>query len=441
MHILVDSGTYDCRNMGDVAMLQVAVQRLRALWPAATIRVFTADPAELVRHCPDALPADHHAREFWFSGSIPLGRLRKVMPSSVRRTLDRAVSTMRNSFPGVYRSGLLAWKQFRGADDGSVDDFLTTVRGTDLFVACGQGTLTDAGKTQSVHLLETALLAARAGAQIVFFGQGIGPMTDPDLLRTSRRILGRAGLITLRERLLGPRILTELGIPKARWMETGDEAIELAYRMSPTEIGGAIGVHVRRAPLAPVEAAAFKTIGRVLHGWATEHGAELLPIPISQHDRGTNDARTIAELLREQGVESDGGRALDTPAAVIAQVARCRLVVTGAYHAAVFALSQGIPVICLGGSEYYLIKFSGLIDLFPSGCQVVRFDDAELSAHLTEAIDRAWRCTDSARADLQLAAVQQIEWGREAYERVRSLVEKVPVSRHVPAGVGANTAA
>jgi colanic acid/amylovoran biosynthesis protein len=281
-------------------------------------------------------------------------------------------------------------------------------------------------------------MAARAGAQMVFLGQGIGPMTDPDLLRTSRRILARAGLIALRERLLGPRLLTKLAIPNARWMVTGDEAIELAYRMRSPEPGRAIGVHVRRAPLAPVEAEAFRAIGRVLHRFATEHDTELLPIPISQHSSGTNDARTIAELLREQGLESDGGRALDTPAAVIAQVAYCRVVVTGAYHAAVFALSQGIPVICLGGSEYYLNKFSGLIDLFPSGCQVVRFDDPELSRHLTEAMDSAWRCSDASRADLQLAAARQIEWGLQAYERVRSLVDEAPISRPVPAGMGAD---
>ena len=51
MNILVDSCSYNCQNAGDLAMLTVAVSRLRELWPSAAIAVVTNAPALVARHC------------------------------------------------------------------------------------------------------------------------------------------------------------------------------------------------------------------------------------------------------------------------------------------------------------------------------------------------------------------------------------------------------
>ena len=48
----------------------------------------------------------------------------------------------------------------------------------------------------------------------------------------------------------------------------------------------------------------------------------------------------------------------------ITTIARCRLVVTGSYHAALFALSMGVPAIGIATSRYYEDKFLGLADQF-----------------------------------------------------------------------------
>ena len=45
---------------------------------------------------------------------------------------------------------------------------------------------------------------------------------------------------------------------------------------------------------------------------------------------------------------------------LIEQISRCRLVIVGSYHAAVFALAQGVSAIGLAGNAYYLQKFEGL---------------------------------------------------------------------------------
>ena len=52
--ILVDCGDYTCGNLGDVAMLQVALRRLREVFPDASLEVLTDDPGALAVHCPEA---------------------------------------------------------------------------------------------------------------------------------------------------------------------------------------------------------------------------------------------------------------------------------------------------------------------------------------------------------------------------------------------------
>ena len=104
---------------------------------------------------------------------------------------------------------------------------------------------------------------------------------------------------------------------------------------------------------------------------------------------------------------------------VIKQTARCRVVVTGAYHAAVFALAQGIPVVCLSNSPYYLAKFQGLEDLFGSGCTIVTLERARLSRKAGNG--RSKKCGTSADAVRSPSAplrLRQIEASLEAYHFV-----------------------
>src|SRR5262245_22319958 len=56
MRLLVEPGDYVFRNAGDMAMLHVAISRLAALWPSASIQVFTSEPDLLVEFRPTAIP-------------------------------------------------------------------------------------------------------------------------------------------------------------------------------------------------------------------------------------------------------------------------------------------------------------------------------------------------------------------------------------------------
>jgi colanic acid/amylovoran biosynthesis protein len=93
---------------------------------------------------------------------------------------------------------------------------------------------------------------------------------------------------------------------------------------------------------------------------------------------------------------------------VIRAAGRCRVVVTGSYHAAVFALAQGKSAVCIARSSYYAGKFQGLRNQFGDGCQVVSLECARGPELLSDAIRSAWSRADEVRPDLLQAAQEQI---------------------------------
>ncbi len=186
-----------------------------------------------------------------------------------------------------------------------------------------------------------------------------------------------------------------------------------------------IGVNVRVASYADVAPDMLSDLRTALIAAAGDHGARMTPIPIAHHG-GRMDVDTLRDLLAGLGDE-DGGASLETPQLVIARVGECRVVVSGSYHGAVFALAQGIPVVALVKSPYYVNKMAGLRDQFGIGCEIVRLDEGDVSGRIRAAIDRAWADAERVRMPLLQAAAEQIARGRRAYARLR---EVVPSARH-----------
>jgi colanic acid/amylovoran biosynthesis protein len=108
---------------------------------------------------------------------------------------------------------------------------------------------------------------------------------------------------------------------------------------------------------------------------------------------------------------------------MIKRTQACRIVVTGTFHGALFALAQGIPAVCLARAASYLNKLSGLADLFQPGCILINLDETGVPEHLSEAIEIAWSSADAWRPILLEAAERQIQWGDQAYSRIFELME------------------
>jgi colanic acid/amylovoran biosynthesis protein len=100
--------------------------------------------------------------------------------------------------------------------------------------------------------------------------------------------------------------------------------------------------------------------------------------------------------------------------------------VTGSYHAAVFAVAQGTPVVAIAASPYYAVKFLGLADLFGPGCTVVRAEGPDVAGRVLEALERAWDRSADVADGLRHAAYEQIVRSRLAYRRLTDIVGRRP---------------
>ena len=367
MRILIVHGEPPHRHRGDVAMLQVAVERMRALWPHAEIAVVTGDPALLAQLVPSAAPVQ-----------LTSGRMTRLLR--------------------------------RGAD---------TLAGVDLLVAIGGGYLNDVDPEQTERVLATLEQAQARGIPCVMFGQGIGPLRDPRLREMAARVLPGCALIALRESVTGAPLLEELGVPNENVTVTGDDAIPLARAGAPETLGEGLAVNHRLASYIGTDDDATGIIRAAVQAAAFQRGAPLIPIPVSEWD---DDRPGTARITDGYPLVEHPEAASAPPAWAIGRLDRARIVVTSTYHLAVFALSRGLPAVCVTSSDYYRHKFQGLANLFGPGCTVVDMGGPEPGDALVAAIDTLWEGAELLRPGLLAAADRQIALGEAAYARAQTLV-------------------
>jgi polysaccharide pyruvyl transferase WcaK-like protein len=408
--IFVDHSGYHLANVGDAAMLQMAVRRLRERFPAAEILVFTYFPERLERLSPEAIPVVPRIHG--------LARRRRL-PKKVEYGLSQLWKIGAPLLPSLAPLGGWLEERLPGRD---ARDFLPALAEADLVVAAGGGYLTDAFRPHALGVLSVLRMAQRLDRPTAIMGQGIGPITDATLARSAAGVLRRTNVVTLREGVAGPGHLERWGVPASRWTVTGDDAVELAHVARDARDRDAIGVNLRVAAYAgtsgtsPVTAKVASAIERSAR-WA---GAPCVALPISYHHEDA-DLTSIRRLVGANLIVPAALERLPLPEDLALEVARCRIVVTGSYHAAVFGASQGVPVVCLTGSGYYDHKFEGLKGLFGPGVSIVRLDGPDLEERLVRAMQGAWDQAADLRTPLLAAAASQIALGREAYDAVARL--------------------
>lgn len=431
MHIVVvtplNFGQGEYQNMGDVAMLQVAVTRLSELWPNARVEVLTDSASDLRRFCPAAVPLSRPDCACWLSDDFFIGRFQRFLPKRAVIHLHAMKRSVGFRWPGVI--GALTDLRLKLRDPKglgkNLNPFNDAIKACDLMVVCGSGGFADSCREWNLFVLAAMAAAFRRGKSVVMFGQGIGPLSDAIVLSWAKHVLPRAHLIGLRGTRGDKELLEIVGVQPSKMIPTGDDALELANLVPVADQRDAIGINLRVAFYSGIQSEVIGRVGTVLQNLAERHHATLVPVPIAFHECA-NDRESIRQLLAGIDIDSDGGSTLDTPSKIMEQTARCRVVVTGAYHAAVFALAQGVPVVCLSNSSYYEAKFKGLEQLFGAGCTTITLNDPNLTEKLRDAIEDAWISADKLRLPLLSSAAEQIEKGRKAYESVKELFRSEP---------------
>ncbi|WKK12365.1 polysaccharide pyruvyl transferase family protein [Rhodococcus ruber] len=433
IRVLIDNGEYWLNNKGDLALLDVTVRRIRARWPDARIGVLTYAPGLLRAFEPTAEPVGYRRGAHWSrlgrSSRLParLGPAVVGRVSEVWWFLTNPPRQQMRKLPDSVRHPWARMKKWRSHDrDRNTVNPAARIpeaaKTASLIVAMGGGYLADVDTYQATRTLDLLEYACENGIPTAALGQGIGPIDDPVLFARAAKVLPRVDVIALREDVWGPDLLARMGVPDERICTTGDDAVELGYDAGRPEMGSDLGVCLRIADYSPVGDRARTSVRRSVQEFALGVGATLVPLIVSEHE--SEDRRSTLPLLEgypSVAVPLDRyARARDLAAAV----GRCRVLVTGAYHVAVFALSQGIPVVGLSSSKYYDGKLGGLRAMFGGGLELIHLDDHDLDALLSKSIRELWEAAPQLRPVLRERARAQIATSREVYERVFGLVER-----------------
>jgi polysaccharide pyruvyl transferase WcaK-like protein len=394
-------------------MLQVAVSRLRERWPDARIRVITDAPVELARLCPGTSPVSAAGRRIWFGEALFGNRLLEMLPPRGAAGARRVGRLVRRKWPRAAMRIVAAKCALQRKPVSELDDFFTALMSVDLLVVSGAGAITDVFAPLAVTILDLIDFVVARGSATAMFGQGVGPIEDGALYERAADVLPKVRVIGTRERVHGPPLLRSLGVPANRIFDTGDDAVELAVDRVPRATGSAVGISIRIARYSGMGDEALLGIRGALADIGQRYATQFVGLPVSRYWK-ERDAEAIASLLPPDAEVSATIDALD----IIDRIAGCRAVIAGSYHAAVFALSQGVPVVALAASDYYVWKFEGLAEAFGDGCRIVHISGVDLSARLVTTFESTWACDAHLRKHLREVAADQVARSRTAYDAI-----------------------
>jgi polysaccharide pyruvyl transferase WcaK-like protein len=421
MRILLEPGSYTCLNLGDVAMMQMAFTRLSSLWPDTRIQIITESPCLLAELCPEAVPIPVAGKRAWLQTRI-LGRFHRSLRYTLGKHADTADAALRHRMPGM-ATRLLAWKmRVRNLDFADVSSFLDAFLNADLVVVSGSGAIADPFCDRALQLMETLAMAHQLKIPSVMFSQGLGPVDNARLVSAMKQVLPDIRQIGVRESMRSPKVLTSAGVAPARICEAGDDALEMALDHASGGLGKAIGINLRMTAYSELTSDLIPALRTALSQAAHKYQAVLIPLPILR--RNEEDLRATRSVLPEAHIFSASTDA-DTPCKAIRLTSCCRLVITSSYHAAVFALGQGIPAIGLVRSQYYANKFEGLRQQFGEGCRIVDVGGG-FTDHLSQAIEWAWHSAPALRTDIVETARDLVSRSQRAYRQLPELLSGSP---------------
>jgi polysaccharide pyruvyl transferase WcaK-like protein len=419
MRVLIDHGGYNFANSGDLAMLTVASARVAAWGGSSDVRVITSEPDLVIPMGVTGQPVDLRGKELFTHRSSHAAALGAALGGVRPIPVVTNARTVLKHGP----SGLSARCAFeRHAET------------CDALVIAGGGYLNDHFPHHALSVLDLADWFLERGRPVGLFSQGLGPVRNRELRSTLRRVAAAATVVGLREPRFGQEILQELGVAGPHIRVTGDDAVELGlqeWTRNPSR-GDRVGLNIRVVAYSGMDESTARGVMTGIASAAQSLGRPIQPTPISWQP-ADDDTGAIAECLELPRPVLDEVRSPMPSLGVIRLIARCSVVVTGSYHAAVFALSMGIPTLAVSTSEYYDTKFGGLIEQFgPDGIRVVRPDTVTPPSAATRILAEILDAAPGLAPALRARAEEQVARSQSLYQHMESVLFRP--HEHPPAG-------
>lgn len=256
------------------------------------------------------------------------------------------------------------------------------IRDQDLIHILGGGNLNSIFPVQLYSRALIMLLAKVLGKPVLVTGQTIGPLDSPTDREAARCALNAVEVITVRDSGVSPSLIKELGISHPQLHIGLDDAYFIEGSPSsaldpfwlsrtpgrmPLRVGVSVHLNDDTVPLRQV-------LAHALNELALSTPIEVYFIP---HIVMSQDTRRDVPFMRDISTRLS----TDIPQRAITcqdlmkhpEPAKERLVksltaamdvvVATRYHALVFALSSGVPVLALNSGEYYNGKNLGLLEM------------------------------------------------------------------------------
>ena len=354
------SGYYGFGNLGDEALLQVIVERLRARWPGCAIDVLSADPEQTA------------------------------------------------SAYGVEATPRMDFGRVRGA-----------IERADVVLSGGGGLLQNVTSLRSLLYYGGVIRSAvRAGKRTMVFAQSIGPLDfwGRAIVRNCCRGLAAATVRDERSRAELQGLVASVRVERTAdpvfLFEPGDEPLDLAAEGLAGDDAPLVVVSVRKWQGADATAAA---LAHAVDRLAALHGARIAFLPLG----GPPDAEVATAVIRR--CASAPVLLPDYPLPQAAQViARAALVVGMRLHALIIAARLGVPFVALP----YDPKVASLCeDLdYPIGPLFVPGRPMPPADELDRRLDDAWARRGELAVHLQSVRPQIARLAERNFDVVDELV-------------------
>jgi polysaccharide pyruvyl transferase WcaK-like protein len=371
MKVLVDHGSGN--NIGDQAMLESVVSNLSDLLPNAELYVVrrAALPETIYKRL-DATPVPQYEikRPYQFANLSLLDIARRKFWSGIYRAFYASSNVHQAAFFSIIQKCKLASKiMLTGSDNITLGDYCANF---DSLHVAGGGNLTDTFPYHLFHrvaLMETFYIQQKP---IILTGQQIGPFSSRLHKSLVIRALKHASFIGLREPTLSVEILQEGGVDRHKYSVMGDDALGLLNVDKSDEPLIKSRTHYHQYSYFVVNIRIGRTyakehekhlrlLAQVVDQLASHYRlpALVVPIALQESDSDIESGHRLAALTTTAQVEVLEKSDL-SPIDVKSIIGSSLGAVGVSYHFCTFALSQGVPAVCLFDGDYYKQKALGL---------------------------------------------------------------------------------
>jgi polysaccharide pyruvyl transferase CsaB len=240
----------------------------------------------------------------------------------------------------------------QAADRWDLIKFSTMMRSTKLFISGGGGLFQDVRNLNSILFYGSQIaLAHRAGAQVMVYAQGLGPLKSPISKFLTKTFWQKADVITVRD-AKSHSLLQSWGIVAS---QTGDPVWRLKKSPLPETFvtalaevtkpnqGLLVGLSLRPSPNFTI--ANYRMLAQVLEENLPEHSQVILLPLQADADRPILEAFRFAAQVSGLSAEFPDLSRLSQPSQWLSFMEKFDLVVGMRLHALIMALKAGRPVI------------------------------------------------------------------------------------------------